>query len=110
MPAARSPIPAAVTDPDYVSPLAVGEGPGLLERLAMLPDSHDRRADERFSMVPTWVVSPEGPGCRVRLETALAGARAGRGVERLFAPRVLRRPDAQELQRLDRYARTVPPG
>jgi hypothetical protein len=30
--------------------------------------------------------------------------------ERLFAPRVLRRLYAEELERLDRYTRTVPPG
>jgi predicted transposase YbfD/YdcC len=44
MPAARSsPIPAAATVPDHARPLAVGECPGLLERLAMLPDPRDRR-------------------------------------------------------------------
>jgi hypothetical protein len=39
-------------------------------------------------------------------------ARGGIGgfFERLFAPRVLRRLYAEELERLDRYARTVPPG
>jgi DDE superfamily endonuclease len=36
--AGSSPIPAAVTDPDHIRPLAVGECPGLLERLALLPD------------------------------------------------------------------------
>jgi predicted transposase YbfD/YdcC len=36
-------IPAAVTDPDHARPLAVGEGPGLLERLAILPDPRARR-------------------------------------------------------------------
>jgi hypothetical protein len=44
VPADRSsPIPAAVTDPDHARPLAVGDCPGLLERLAMLPDPRDRR-------------------------------------------------------------------
>jgi len=44
VPAARSsPIPAAVTDPEHARPLAVGDCPGLLERLAMLPDPRDRR-------------------------------------------------------------------
>ena len=43
VPADRSsPIPAAVTDPDHARPLAVSECPGLLERLAMLPDPRDR--------------------------------------------------------------------
>lgn len=35
---------------------------------------------------------------------------AGGLFQRLFAPRVLRRIYADELERLDRYARTVPPG
>jgi hypothetical protein len=42
---------------------------------------------------------------------ALARGGPDRGFfERLFAPRVLRRLYAEELERLDRYARTVPPG
>jgi hypothetical protein len=41
--ALSSAIPAAVTDPDHARPLAVGEGPGLLERLAILPDPRARR-------------------------------------------------------------------
>jgi hypothetical protein len=68
-------------------------------------------SDERSSMVTAWVVTPEGPGCRVRVETRWQGAGGVGGVlERLFAPRVLRRLYAEELERLDRYARTVPPG
>jgi hypothetical protein len=68
-------------------------------------------SDERSSMVTTWVVTQEGPGCRVRLETRWQGAGGVGGVlERLFAPRVLRRLYAGELERLDRYARTVSPG
>ena len=68
-------------------------------------------SDERSSMVTIWVVTPEGPGCRVRVETRWQGAGGVGGLfERLFAPRVLRRLYAEELERLDRYARTVPPG
>ena len=68
-------------------------------------------SDARSSMVTTWVVTPEGPGCRVRVETRWQGAGGIGGVfERLFAPRVLRRLYAEELERLDHYARTVPPG
>ena len=37
------PIPAAVTDPTMRSRLPRGDCPGLLERLAMLPDPRDRR-------------------------------------------------------------------
>ena len=63
------------------------------------------------SMVTTWVVTPEGPGCRVRLETRWQGAGGVGGLfERLFVPRALRRLYADELERLDRYARTAPPG
>ena len=68
-------------------------------------------SDERSSMVTTWAVTPEGSGCRVRIETRWQGAGGVGGLfERLFAPRVLRRLYADELERLDRYARTAPPG
>ena len=44
-------------------------------------------SDERTSMVTTWVVTPEGPGCRVRVETRWQGAGGVGGLfERLFAP------------------------
>ncbi|HEV8649901.1 MAG TPA: transposase family protein [Actinomycetes bacterium] len=44
MPAALpSPIPAAVTDLGHARLLALRECPGLLARLAMLPDPRDRR-------------------------------------------------------------------
>jgi uncharacterized protein YndB with AHSA1/START domain len=67
-------------------------------------------SDLGSSMVTAWVVTPEGPGCRVRVETRWEGAGGVGGVfERLFAPRVLRRLYADELERLDRYARTTPP-
>jgi len=36
-------VAVAVTDPDHARPVAVGEGSGLLERLAMLPDPRARR-------------------------------------------------------------------
>ena len=68
-------------------------------------------SDARSSAVTTWVVTPKGPGCRVRVETRWQGAgRVGGLFERLFAPRVLRRLYAEELERLDGYARTVPLG
>jgi uncharacterized protein YndB with AHSA1/START domain len=67
-------------------------------------------SDMESSTVTTWVVTPEGPGCRVRVETRWQGAGGIGGLfERLFAPRVLRRLYADELERLDRYARTAPP-
>jgi hypothetical protein len=40
------PIPAAVTDPNHTRPLAVGDCPGLLERMAMLPTPVTGGADD----------------------------------------------------------------
>jgi uncharacterized protein YndB with AHSA1/START domain len=66
-------------------------------------------SDLASSLVTTWTVTPEGPGCRVRVETRWQGAGGVGGFfERLFAPRVLRRIYVDELDRLDRYARTAP--
>jgi hypothetical protein len=63
-------------------------------------------SDMASSLVTTFVVAPEGPGCRVRIETRWESAGGVGGFfERLFAPRVLRRVYADELGRLDRYAR-----
>jgi uncharacterized protein YndB with AHSA1/START domain len=63
-------------------------------------------SDVGSSLVTTFTVTPEAGQSRVRIETAWQGA-AGIGgfFERLFAPRVLRRLFADELERLDRYAR-----
>jgi hypothetical protein len=57
------------------------------------------------SSATIFMVTPAGDACRVRIETT--GQRAGlRGViERLLAPRVLAPLYADELARLDRYAR-----
>jgi hypothetical protein len=40
------PIPAAVTDPEHASTLALRACPGLLERLAMIPDLVTGGADD----------------------------------------------------------------
>jgi hypothetical protein len=53
------PIPAAVTDPDDARPLAVGECPGLLQRLAMIPDPRDRRG-RRHTLASVLAVSAVG--------------------------------------------------
>ena len=67
-------------------------------------------SDQGPSMVTTWIVDPGGPGCRVRGGDPLAGCEwVGELFERLFAPWVLRRLYADELERLDRYVRTTPP-
>ncbi len=56
--------------------------------------------------VTTFMVTPEGDRSRVRIETAYDGAGGMSGfVERLLAPRLLRRLYSDELTRLDRYAR-----
>jgi len=55
--------------------------------------------------VTTFTVTPEGSGSRVRIDTAWPGAKGVSGwIERLVAPRLLRRLYAQELELLDRYA------
>ena len=62
--------------------------------------------DERSSLVTTFTVTPSGETCRVRISTSWEGAGGiGGFFERLFAPRVMRRMYADELARLDRYAR-----
>jgi hypothetical protein len=58
------------------------------------------------SLITTWTFSPDADGSRVRIATKWDGAGGIGGVfERLFAPRMLARLYADELQRLDRYAR-----
>ena len=90
MPADRSsPIPAAVTDPDHARPLAVGDCPGLLERLAMIPDPRDRRG-RRHPLASVLAVSAAAVAAGARSVTAdrrvghrraLAGpGRAGRAL------------------------------
>jgi hypothetical protein len=62
--------------------------------------------DQLSSAVTSFTVTPEGSGCRVRIESRWQGAGGVGGFfERLFAPRVLRGIYADELERLDRYAR-----
>ena len=63
-------------------------------------------SDLESSLVTTWTFTPEGDGSRVRIATTWEGAGGIGGLfERLFAPRVLERLYADELVRLDRYAR-----
>jgi uncharacterized protein YndB with AHSA1/START domain len=62
--------------------------------------------DMNSSLVTTFMVTPEGAGSRVRIETAWQGSRGVGGFfERLFAPRAMRGIYADELERLDRYVR-----
>lgn len=63
-------------------------------------------SDTRSSLVTTWTVTPAGASCRVRISTTWQGAGGiGGFFERLFAPRVMRGIYADELERLDAYAR-----
>lgn len=64
-------------------------------------------SDTNSSLVTTFTVEAQGAGgSRVRIESGWQGASGVGGFfERLFAPRLLRRLYADELQRLDAYAR-----
>lgn len=63
-------------------------------------------SDMNSSAVTTFTVSPRGGTSLVRISTAWDGASGIGGLfERMFAPRVLRSIYADELKRLDAYAR-----
>jgi hypothetical protein len=69
--ALSSAIPAAVTDPDHARPLAVGEGPGLLERLAILPDPRVRRG-RRHTLASVLALSAAAVPAGARSVAAIA--------------------------------------
>jgi predicted transposase YbfD/YdcC len=69
--APSSPIPAAVTDPDHGRPLALRECPGLLERLAMIPDPRDRRG-LRHTLASVLAISAAAVLAGARSVTAIA--------------------------------------
>jgi len=63
-------------------------------------------SDTGSSMVTTTTVSPQGGASLVRISTTWDGAGGIGGLfERMFAPRVMRAIYADELDRLDAYAR-----
>lgn len=63
-------------------------------------------SDTRSSLVTTFTVIPNDAISRVKILTTWQGAGGVGGIfERLFAPRVLRRVYAEELERLDAYAK-----
>jgi hypothetical protein len=64
-----------------------------------------READVDGNRVTTFTVTPNGAGCEVHIETAWSSGGIRGLVERLAAPRLLRPLYADELSRLDRYAR-----
>ncbi len=62
--------------------------------------------DEGSSLSTTFTVTPSGDGCLVKIATQWTGAGGiGGFFERTFAPKVLRGIYADELSRLDTYAR-----
>ena len=64
------------------------------------------RVRHRLQHVTTFTVSPQGAASLVRISTTWDGAGGIGGLfERTFAPRVLRAIYADELKRLDAYAR-----
>jgi hypothetical protein len=66
-------------------------------------------SDTGSSAVTTFTVSPQGEASLVRISGTWDGAGGIGGVfERIFAPRVLRAIYADELKRLDAYAREHP--
>jgi hypothetical protein len=63
-------------------------------------------SDTNSSLVTTFAVMPDGPRARVRISTKWEGSGGiGGFFERLFAPRVMRGIYADELERLNAYAR-----
>jgi uncharacterized protein YndB with AHSA1/START domain len=67
-------------------------------------------SDMNSTAVTTFTVSPQGSSSLVTISTAWDGASGIGGVfERMFAPRVLRGIYADELRRLDAYAREQRP-
>ena len=67
--------------------------------------------DQSSSLVTTFTVTPTGDTCNVKIETTWQGAGGiGGFFERTFAPKVMRRMYADELRRLDEYARAQTAG
>lgn len=64
-------------------------------------------SDSESSMVTTFTVAPQGSASQVRIESKWAGASGVGGFfERIFAPGAVRKLLADELTRLDAYARS----
>jgi hypothetical protein len=62
--------------------------------------------DQNSSLVTTFTVTPAGEACTVKIETTWTGAGGVGGFfERTFAPKAMRKIYADELGRLDEYAR-----
>lgn len=67
--------------------------------------------DANSSLVTTFTVTPAGDACTVKIETTWQGAGGVGGFfERTFAPKAMRKIYADELARLDAYARSQATG
>jgi hypothetical protein len=112
--------------PDNFSELTVeqgGVGEGTVFRYKMKVAGQTREArtqvtepqpgrvltesDAQRGIVTSFIVTPEGTTSRVRIETYWEKGGVGGLVDRLMAPRLLRPIYADELARLDRYAREM---
>ncbi len=64
-----------------------------------------------WPMVTTFTVTPDGNSCVVRIETQWGSARGLTGLlERLFAPRLMRKMYREELRLLEEYAQGTSQG
>lgn len=64
-------------------------------------------SDAQYRLLTTFTVTPVGETSRVRIETEWEKGGVGGFVEKMVAPRMLRPIYADELARLDRYAREL---
>jgi hypothetical protein len=64
-------------------------------------------SDTESTLVTSYHVDPEGSGSRIRIETTWQRASGFEGLmERLFAPRIMRKLYADELDRLETYVQS----
>lgn len=86
-------------------------GQSRLFRGVVAEPAPGRILEERYpdlDSVTTFTVTPDGPGCRVRIETSLAVPSGPRGwLEARLGPPLLRRLFADELRRLETYAASL---
>ncbi|HEX4362944.1 MAG TPA: SRPBCC family protein [Solirubrobacteraceae bacterium] len=116
--------------PDGISDFQVvegGVGAGTVHRFKVTAGGRERdylmrvdepepgrvitETDQNSSLVTSFTVAPTGETCSVKIETQWNGAGGiGGFFERTFAPKVMRKMYADELSRLDAYARSQAAG
>lgn len=113
-------LPEGISDFEVVEG---GVGAGTLHRFTVTAGGRARKylmrvdepqpgrvlteTDQNSSLVTSFTVTPADDTCLVRIETQWNGAGGVGGFfERTFAPRVMRKMYADELARLDTYARS----